>query len=76
MQVGARKIIPLNVKGAFHSPLMAEAKTKFVEYLDKKKFHAHKYAVYQNVSGGRKYDPAVIQRNIVDHLVNLFYGNK
>lgn len=69
LQAGARKIIPLNVDGAFHSPLMAEAKTKFGEYLDKKKFHAPKYAVYQNVSGGREYDPAVIKRNIVDHLV-------
>ena len=76
MQVGARKIISLNVKGAFHFPLMAEAKTKLVEYLDKKKFHAPKYEVYQNVSGRREYDPAVIQRNIFDHLVNLFYGNK
>ena len=36
MQVGARKIISLNVKCAFHSPLMAEAKTNFMETNDVK----------------------------------------
>jgi [acyl-carrier-protein] S-malonyltransferase len=30
---GARKVMPLNVSGAFHSPLIAEAQSELVEYI-------------------------------------------
>jgi len=56
------KAIPLNVAGAFHSPLMASARTKLAAVLDSVAFSAPKMPVLSNVSGSlHSSDPAAIK---------------
>lgn len=56
------KAIPLNVAGAFHSPLMASARTKLAAVLDSVTFHSPKMPVLANVSGAlHSSDPAAIK---------------
>ena len=56
------KAIPLNVAGAFHSPLMASARAKLAEVLDGVTFSAPKMPVLANVSGAlHSGDPAAIK---------------
>ena len=56
------KAIPLNVAGAFHSPLMASARTQLAAVLDGVDFQAPKMPVLANVSGAlHSSDPAAIK---------------
>ena len=48
---GARKAIPLQVAGAYHSTLMAAARAGLAPVLDKVHFHDAKVPVISNVSG-------------------------
>lgn len=48
-EAGARKVIPLAVSGAFHSPLMKEAGIEFKEFLKPFNFNDAKVPVYTNV---------------------------
>jgi [acyl-carrier-protein] S-malonyltransferase len=56
------KAIPLNVAGAFHSPLMASARTKLAGVLDSVTFRAPQMPVLSNVTGQlHSSDPAAIK---------------
>jgi [acyl-carrier-protein] S-malonyltransferase len=56
------KAIPLNVAGAFHSPLMASARAKLAAVLEGVAFSAPKLPVLANVSGAlHSSDPAAIK---------------
>ncbi|MBQ3640590.1 ACP S-malonyltransferase [bacterium] len=46
---GARKVIPLSVSGAFHSPYMKEVAEEFTKYLNQFNLKDSKYPVYTNV---------------------------
>lgn len=50
-EMGAKKVIPLAVSAAFHSPLMDEAAEKLSEKLDKVHFSDAKIPVIANVTG-------------------------
>jgi len=45
------RVILLKVSGAFHSPLMDEAATEMLEYLQTVKFETPKIPIYSNVTG-------------------------
>ncbi len=47
---GAKRVIPLNVSGAFHSPLMEEAARAFSQELARIEFHQSPVKVYANVT--------------------------
>ncbi|NOZ56837.1 MAG: ACP S-malonyltransferase, partial [Calditrichaeota bacterium] len=49
-QSGARRVVPLSVSGAFHSPLMAEAAEEFAGDLASAEFHEPERPVVLNVS--------------------------
>ena len=56
------KAIPLTVAGAFHSPLMASARTKLAGVIDGVTFKAPEFPVFANVSGApHSADPAAIK---------------
>ena len=48
-EAGARRVIPLRVSGAFHSPLMADAAAAFVRVLEGVDFRAPRVPVVANV---------------------------
>lgn len=49
---GARRAVPLNVSGAFHSPLMADAVVGLREHLGTTTFRDPRFPVVSNVSAG------------------------
>lgn len=52
-QAGAKRVIPLNVSGAFHSPLMSEASENLETYLRDLEFNQPVYDIYMNVTGNK-----------------------
>jgi [acyl-carrier-protein] S-malonyltransferase len=56
-QVGARRAIPLNVAGAFHSPYMLPAAERRAQALNAADFGDTKFPVYANVSAKPMTDP-------------------
>lgn len=65
---GAKRALPLNVGGAFHSPLMEPARQKLAAAIDQTTFNSPLCPVYQNVNAMPSSDPAVIRKNLVDQL--------
>ena len=47
---GARRVMPLNVSGAFHSPLMKKAANKLEEHLSQFQFYNPQISIVSNVS--------------------------
>lgn len=56
-QRGAKRVLPLNVSGAFHSPLMEAPARGMREALDKVAFETGDRAVYSNVTSEKVDDP-------------------
>lgn len=67
-EAGARRILMLNVGGAFHSPLMQSAQNELAEAIVKCCFHGPACPVYQNVTALPTTDPDMIRQNLVDQL--------
>lgn len=67
---GAKRALPLNVGGAFHSPLMQPAKEELQEAIEKTTFSAPKCPVYQNVDAKPHTDPKEIQDNLIAQLTS------
>ena len=67
---GAKKAIPLNVSGPFHSSLMKEAAELFRLELEKVKFQAPKpkIEVFSNVTASAEKTPEEIKDNLVKQL--------
>lgn len=49
---GARRVVPLSVSGAFHSPLMKPAEAGLRDGLSSVKFERPRFPVYSNVTAG------------------------
>lgn len=67
---GARKVIPLNVGGAFHSPLMLPAKKKLEKYIQKIQFKKPYCPIYQNSVGKGVSNVEEIKKNLVHQLIS------
>ena len=65
---GAKRVLPLKVGGAFHSPLMTVAREELAQAIEATPFNAPKYPIYQNVDAKPYTDPALIRENLVRQL--------
>ena len=67
-EAGARRVLPLQVNGAFHSPLMQLAADELHDAILATKFHAPLCPIYQNVNAYPQTDPEQIQKNLLLQL--------
>jgi len=65
---GAKRALPLQVGGAFHSPLMNPAKEELAAAIASTKFMTPICPVYQNVNALPSTDIEVIKKNLMDQL--------
>lgn len=65
---GAKRAMPLQVGGAFHSPLMEPAREELAAAIQATHFNVPVCPVYQNVNALPSTDVAVIKKNLVDQL--------
>lgn len=68
--IGARRVLPLNVGGAFHSPLMLPAQEELATAIEQTDFHEPICPIYQNISTQGTTDLTIIQQNLKDQLTH------
>ena len=69
-EAGAKRALPLNVGGGFHSPLMQPAKDELQAAIEQTTFSAPKCPVYQNVDAKPYTDAAEIKANLIAQLTS------
>jgi [acyl-carrier-protein] S-malonyltransferase len=67
---GAKRVIPLNVSGAFHSPLMRVAEEGLREQLEATEFREPAFPVVSNVTGHPVHDGATARQLLVEQLTS------
>ena len=67
-EAGAKRVVPLPVSGAFHSPLMAFARDGLAETLAALEITAPRCPVVLNVTAEPTTDPDEIRRRLLDQL--------
>lgn len=67
-EAGAKRALPLQVGGAFHSPLMEPARVKLAEAIQNTKFNEGICPIYQNVTGQAVKSPDIIKANLISQL--------
>ncbi len=70
VEAGARRVLPLKVGGAFHSPLMEPARVELAEAINATKFNEGICPIYQNVTGQSVNDPEIIKKNLISQLTS------
>jgi [acyl-carrier-protein] S-malonyltransferase len=65
---GAKRALPLQVGGAFHSPLMEPAREELAAAIEATTFHKPVCPVYQNVNARPSTDIAEIKKNLIAQL--------
>ena len=67
---GIKKVMALNVAGAYHSRLMEPARAVFAEYLQGVAFNRPRYPVFSNTTGQVVAEPAQIREALVKQVVS------
>ena len=67
-EAGAKRALPLNVSGAFHSPIMQPAKDELEAAIKATEFQEPRCPVYQNVDGKPHTAPQEIKENLIVQL--------
>ncbi|AVQ99012.1 ACP S-malonyltransferase [Oceanobacillus sp. M65] len=65
---GAKRVLPLNVSGPFHSTLMQPASEAFSKYLDEVKINDASIPVYANVSAAPVTESGKIRELLIEQL--------
>lgn len=69
-EAGAKRVLPLKVGGAFHSPLMEPARKELEAAIKNTKFSTPICAIYQNVDAKPYTDPEQIKENLIAQLTS------
>ncbi|MFN4144522.1 MAG: ACP S-malonyltransferase [Runella sp.] len=67
-QAGAKRVLPLAVGGAFHSPLMAPAREELAAAIENTAFTTPQCPIYQNVNALPATDVATIKAQLIAQL--------
>lgn len=67
-EAGAKRALPLQVGGAFHSPLMESAREELAAAIENTKFEKPICPIYQNVNALPSTDINTIKKNLIDQL--------
>ncbi|MDH4088946.1 MAG: ACP S-malonyltransferase [Cyclobacteriaceae bacterium] len=67
---GARRAMPLQVGGAFHSPLMEPARSELAAAIESTTFNEPVCPIYQNVNSVPAVDVSVIKENLIAQLTS------
>ncbi|MFQ5574319.1 MAG: ACP S-malonyltransferase [Terriglobia bacterium] len=67
-KLGARRVIPLDVAGAFHSPLMSEAQARFANVLAESSFRDPKIPIVSNVSARPVRDASKLKEQLPEQV--------
>ena len=65
---GAKRVLPIAVGGAFHSPLMASAQQRLATAIEQAPFQPPKCPIYQNTDGEASTDVATIRSKLIAQL--------
>lgn len=68
--LGFKRVMPLNVAGAYHSRLMEPARAAFAAFLDTVEFAAPKFTVFTNTTGQAIAEPAALKQALVKQVVS------
>lgn len=68
--LGARRVVPLPVGGAFHSPLMQPAQERLQAAIEAAHFRPPACEIYQNVDAQPSTDPTIIQEKLIKQLTS------
>ncbi len=72
-EIGLRKVIPLKTSGAFHSPLMKEARPKLIEVINSINFKNASVPIYQNINANPEKNGEKIKNNLIKQLEHSVY---
>lgn len=67
---GMKKVMPLNVAGAYHSRLMEPARAAFAAFLDRFTFNPPLFEVFANTTGQAIVEPPAIKTALVKQIVS------
>ncbi len=67
---GAKRALPLSVGGAFHSPLMEEARVELGKAIERTQVRTPRCPIYQNVTALPETDPERIKANLLLQLTS------
>jgi [acyl-carrier-protein] S-malonyltransferase len=70
LEAGAKRVVPLNVSGAWHSELMQPAVTRFQSAVRQGNFHVPQVDVVSNVDAQVYRDTEQIKRNLVRSITD------
>lgn len=67
---GFRRVMELDVAGAYHSRLMEPARDRFASFLEGEEFKSPKYTVFTNTTGKEVWEPTAIREALVKQVVS------
>ena len=69
-EAGAKRVLPLSVGGAFHSPLMEPARVELAKAIERTEVRTPRCPIYQNVTALPETDPQRIKDNLLQQLTS------